>query len=468
MWLRLAVAQLLLLLLQGERSGHASRGVRPAHRAHRLYTPDWDSLDSRPLPAWYDEAKFGVFIHWGVFSVPAWGSEWFWWHWKGEPKAQYEVFMKENYPPGFTYADFGPQFRATFFEPSEWAELFKAAGARYVVLTTKHHEGFTNWPSPVSWNWNSEDVGPHRDLVGELGTALQSRDIRYGLYHSLLEWFHPLYLLDKKNGFKTQYFVNSKTMPELYDLVNRYKPDLIWSDGEWECPDTYWNSTNFLAWLYNESPVRDQVVVNDRWGQNCSCHHGGFYNCQDKYKPQTLPDFKWEMCTSIDKLSWGFRRDMKLSDIASEEEIISELVQTVSFGGNYLLNIGPTKDGIIVPIFQERLLAVGKWLSINGEAIYGSKPWRVQSEKKKNGTTVWYTSKNSIVYAILLQWPPNGILSLASPNASTTAKIKMLGIPGQLKWSRDPNWGLLISLPPFQPSSFPVRFAWTLELNGVQ
>ncbi|KAK2106170.1 Tissue alpha-L-fucosidase [Saguinus oedipus] len=136
-------------------------------------------------------------------------------------------------------------------------------GPRYVVLTTKHHEGFTNWPSPVSWNWNSKDVGPHRDLVGELGTALRKRNMHYGLYHSLLEWFHPLYLLDKKNGFKTQHFVSAKTMPELYDLVNslgahrgRYKPDLIWSDGDWEAPDAYWNSTNFLSWLYNDSPVK--------------------------------------------------------------------------------------------------------------------------------------------------------------------------------------------------------------------
>ncbi|XP_077826096.1 tissue alpha-L-fucosidase isoform X3 [Macaca mulatta] len=312
-----AALWLLLLLLLG-----ATESVRRAQPLRR-YTPDWPSLDSRPLPSWFDEAKFGVFIHWGVFSVPAWGSEWFWWNWQGEGRPQYQRFMRDNYPPGFSYADFGPQFTARFFHPEEWADLFQAAGAKYVVLTTKHHEGFTNWPSPVSWNWNSKDVGPHRDLVGELGTALRKRNIRYGLYHSLLEWFHPLYLLDKKNGFKTQYFVGAKTMPELYDLVISYKPDLIWSDGEWECPDTYWNSTNFLSWLYNDSPVKDEVVVNDRWGQNCSCHHGGYYNCEDKFKPQSLPDHKWEMCTSIDKFSWGYRRDMAMSDVTEESEIIS-------------------------------------------------------------------------------------------------------------------------------------------------
>ncbi|XP_066126213.1 tissue alpha-L-fucosidase [Saccopteryx bilineata] len=453
-------AQLLLLLLL-----LVLRAAVPALGSQRRYTPDWPSVDSRPLPDWFDKAKFGVFVHWGVFSVPAWGSEWFWWHWKGQGLPQYQRFMSDNYPPGFSYADFGPQFTARFFDPDDWADLFQAAGAKYVVLTTKHHEGFTNWPSPVSWNWNSKDVGPHRDLVGELGTAVRKRNIRYGLYHSLLEWFHPLYLLDKKNGFKTQYFVTAKTMPELYDLVNRYKPDLIWSDGDWESPDTYWNSTGFLSWLYNDSPVKDEVVVNDRWGYNCSCHHGGYYNCEDKFQPSSLPDHKWEMCTSIDKQSWGYRRTMSISDTASASEIISELVQTVSLGGNYLLNIGPTKDGLIAPIFQERLLAVGKWLSVNGEAIYASKPWRAQLEKN---ASVWYTSEGSAVYATFLNWPQNGVLSLKSPQTTPTTQITMLGIQKDLKWSTDPHDGLLIYLPQLPPSALPVEFAWTIKMTGVE
>ncbi|XP_014402394.1 PREDICTED: tissue alpha-L-fucosidase isoform X3 [Myotis brandtii] len=388
--------------------------------AQRRYTPDWPSLDSRPLPDWFDQAKFGVFVHWGVFSVPAWGSEWFWWHWKGEGSPQYQRFMSDNYPPGFSYADFGPLFTARFFLPEGWADLFQAAGAK---------------------------------------------NIRYGLYHSLFEWFHPLYLLDKKNGFKTQYFVFGKTMPELYELVNRYKPDLIWSDGDWESPDSYWNSTDFLSWLYNDSPVKDEVVVNDRWGFNCSCHHGGYYNCEDKFQPSSLPNHKWEMCTSIDKRSWGYRRTMSISEVASESEIISELVQTVSLGGNYLLNIGPTKDGLILPIFQERLLAVGKWLSISGEAIYASKPWRVQLEKNES---VWYTSKESAVYAIFLKWPENGVLSLKSPKTTSATQVTMLGIQKDLKWSTNPPGGLLIYLPQLPPSALPVEFAWTIKMMGVE
>uniref|UniRef100_A0A8C0RA00 alpha-L-fucosidase n=2 Tax=Canis lupus TaxID=9612 RepID=A0A8C0RA00_CANLF len=408
---------LLLLLLLG---AALVRGPPPPRR----YTPDWQSLDSRPLPDWFDKAKFGVFVHWGVFAVPAWGSEWFWWHWKGEGLPQYEQFMSENYPPGFSYADFGPQFTARFFHPDTWADLFQAAGAR----------GGEAGPAQEPPEGCALDVA---HLASRRG------NIRYGLYHSLLEWFHPLYLLDKKNNFKTQFFVRAKTMPELYDLVNRYEPDLIWSDGEWECPDTYWNSTEFLSWLYNDSPVKDHVVVNDRWGQNCSCHHGGYYNCQDKYKPESLPDHKWEMCTSIDKVSWGYRRNMVMSDVASECEIISELVQTVSLGGNYLLNIGPTKDGLIVPIFQERLLSIGKWLSINGEAIYASKPWRVQLEKNTtSGVDVF-----SIPFCYL--------------------QITMLGIQKDLKWSTEPE-GLLIYLPQLSLFTLPVEFGWTIKLTGVE
>ncbi|XP_042295061.1 tissue alpha-L-fucosidase [Sceloporus undulatus] len=429
------------------------------------YSPDWASLDSRPLPGWFDEAKVGVFLHWGVFSVPAFGSEWFWWHWKGERRPEYERFVQSHFPPGATYADFAARFSAVDFQPDDWAQLFQEAGARYVVLTSKHHEGFTNWGSPVSWNWNSVDTGPHRDLVGELGDALRKRNIHYGLYHSLFEWFNPLYQLDRNNSFKSQFFVYEKTMPELFELVLRYKPDIIWSDGDWEAPDTYWNSTTFLAWLYNDSPVKDTVVVNDRWGTNCSCHHGGFYNCQDKYKPGTLPDHKWEMCSSVDRRSWGYRSNMQIYELMDEPSIIKELVQTVSYGGNYLLNVGPTKEGLIAPIFQERLLALGKWLSINGEAIYESKPWRVQKENASDST--WYTSKEAMVYAVFLTWPEGSLLKLSSPVPSASTQVTMLGVSVPLKWQALPDKGLQVALPFTTPSLLPLQYGWTLKLVGV-
>jgi len=131
-------------------------------------------------------------------------------------------------------------------------------------------------------------VGPNRDLVGELSTAIRDANLHFGVYHSMFEWFHPLYLQDKKNHFTTNNFVKTKTMPELYELVNNYHPEIIWSDGDWEASDDYWQSKEFLAWLYNESPVKDTILVNDRWGNNTACQHGDFWNCQDHYNPGKL------------------------------------------------------------------------------------------------------------------------------------------------------------------------------------
>lgn len=130
------------------------------------YEPNWESLDTRPIPKWYDEAKIGIFIHWGVFSVPAFHSEWFWWNWKGLNDSEIIEFMEKNYKPGFSYPEFGPLLTAEFYDPNRWADLFKKSGAKYVVLTSKHHEGYTLWPSSTSWNWNSVDVGPKQDLLG--------------------------------------------------------------------------------------------------------------------------------------------------------------------------------------------------------------------------------------------------------------------------------------------------------------
>ncbi|XP_030645369.1 alpha-L-fucosidase 1, tandem duplicate 2 [Chanos chanos] len=427
-----------------------------------IYTPDWKSLDARPLPEWYDEAKFGIFIHWGVFSVPGYGSEWFWWHWQGERNPFYVWYMMKNYPPGFTYADFSPLLRGQFFDPQEWAEIFEASGAKYVVLTAKHHEGFTNWPSPNSWNWNSVDDGPHRDIVGELASAVRNRSLHYGLYNSLYEWFNPLYLSDKKAGFNTQEFVRNKLMPELYNLVTRYKPELIWSDGDWEAPDTYWNSTEFLAWLYNDSPVQDVVVTNDRWGKGCSCKHGGYYNCKDKFTPGELPSHKWEKCTSIDTHSWGFRRNMKIKELMDLPTIINDLVYTVAMGGNYLLNVGPTPDGMIPPVFEERLRSIGAWMKVNGEAIYASRPWRVQAE---NATVpVWYTSKGSSIYAVFFLHPMQYSFKLSTPKTTESSVVTLLGNPEPLRWAPLPSSGLVILLPELPPT--PAQ-AWTLKLDGV-
>ncbi|PVD24700.1 hypothetical protein C0Q70_15185 [Pomacea canaliculata] len=382
------------------------------------YQPTWESLDSRPLPSWYDEAKLGIFIHWGVFSVPSFRSEWFWWDWQG---AMDEDTVTE------------------FYNAAQWADIFNASGAGYIVFVSKHHEGYTNWPSKYSWNWNSMDVGPNRDLLGELASAIRARtNIRFGLYHSLFEWFNPLFLKDKASNFTSQDFVNSKTMPELYELVNKYKPDVVWSDGDWDASDTYWKSREFIAWLYNSSPVKDTVVTNDRWGNGVMCNHGGFLTCSDRYNPGHLQKRKWENAMTLDKQSWGFRRNMVIADVLSMEELLATFASTVSCGGNMLMNVGPTHYGEIPPIFQERLQQLGSWLKVNGEAIYKSNPWTFQNDTVT--PNVWYTSRKTAtgtnVYAILLKWPSAQDLPLAlgAPQPSESTTVSLLGYTGYFMW----------------------------------
>ncbi|XP_018429322.1 PREDICTED: plasma alpha-L-fucosidase [Nanorana parkeri] len=434
--------------------------------ARVTYEPTWESLDSRSIPDWFDDVKFGIFIHWGVFSVPSFGSEWFWWYWQGRKLQSYVDFMDKNYPPGFHYEDFGPQFTAEFYDPKQWANILKASGAKYVVLTSKHHEGYTLWGSKYSWNWNSVDVGSKRDLVGELAEAIRNAtDLHFGLYHSLFEWFNPLFISDKDNSFKTRTFPNTKSLPELYEIVMKYKPEILWSDGDGNAPDTYWNSTGFLAWLYNESPVGDIVVTNDRWGQDCICKHGGFYTCSDRYSPGHLLPHKWENCMTIDKRSWGYRRNALISEMLTIEELVQELVETVSCGGNLLMNIGPTHDGRIPVVFEERLSQMGKWLEVNGESIYSTKPWRAQNDSVT--PAVWYTCKpkEQAVFAVFLKWPTNCNIVLGEPKTSELTEVYMVGYEGKLKWTALGEKGMVISLPRLGPATPP--WGWAVKISKL-
>ncbi|OWF55891.1 Alpha-L-fucosidase [Mizuhopecten yessoensis] len=320
------------------------------------------------------------------------------------------------------------------------------------------------WPSQHSWNWNSMDVGPHRDLVGEFARAIRNKTyMNFGLYHSLYEWFHPLYLADKANNFQTQDFVREKTLPELYEIVNRYKPDIIWSDGDWEASDSYWNSTQFLAWLYNDSPVKTTVVTNDRWGSGDICKHGGYFTCSDRYNPGVLQNHKWENTISLDRKSRGYRRDIELSDVVSIKELIAKIAETVSCGGNLLVNIGPTLDGNIPPIFEERLRQMGAWLKVNAEGIYGTQ----------------YTSltikTTTAVYAII---PVSDIkntsrLHLGSPvvRDTTQAFAYLLGYDQQVPYSApSPDGGVYIdvtSIPNSYLTDPPFNWAWVIRMLGL-
>ncbi|XP_041379615.1 alpha-L-fucosidase-like [Gigantopelta aegis] len=260
-----------------------------------------------------------------------------------------------------------------------------------------------------------------------------------------------------------------KTLLKLYELVNKYEPDLLWSDGNWMGPDWYWNSTIFLAWLYNESPVKDKVIVNDRWGYNTRCQHGGFWDCTDKFNSGKLMPHKWEDCTTFDKQSWGYRRTATVDELYSIKELIALLIEVISFGGNLLVNVGPTSYGTIAPIYEERLRQMGSWLGVNGDAMYATKPWKNQNDSMTPG--VWYTSKagtsGTDVYAITLKGP-SSVLTLADPVVSSDTTVSLLGYSGSLKYKPGVAGGIEFVAPGLNIEDIPFLWAWTFKMTGLK
>lgn len=429
--------------------------------AGKEYKPTWESIDSRPLPAWFDEAKFGIFIHWGVYSVPAWGpkgkyAEWYW-HDMQNKEGDTWKFHANTYGERFRYQDFAPMFKAEMFDPAQWADIFARSGAKYIVLTSKHHEGFCLWPSEQSWNWNSMDIGPHRDFAGELTEAVKARGLKMGFYYSLYEWFNPLYRSDVKR------YVDVHMLPQLKDLVTRYQPSIVWPDGEWDHTSDVWRSAEFLAWLYNESPVREEVVVDDRWGKDCRSRHGGFYTTEYGNvggNTKLAERKKWEECRGIGA-SFGYNRNETIDEYATPTSLIHLLVETVCRGGNLLLDIGPTADGRIPVIMQQRLIEIGKWLEVNGEAIYGTSPWRETAE----GDLVRYTKKGDSVYAICLKWPGTELV-LKAPKPAQGIAVSLVGHDGTLN-VRVADDGLHIAVPQLTIDKVPSQHAHVFKLTGV-
>jgi len=407
------------------------------------YQPAWESLDKRPVPGWFEDSKFGIFIHWGVYSVPSWGptgdsigvydkyAEWYWnklLNTGSKVNKNFRRFHDETYGPDFKYQDFAPMFKAELFDPDQWAALFKESGAKYIVLTSKHHEGFTLWPSAQSWNWNSVDIGPHRDLCGDLTASVKKQGLHMGFYYSLYEWYNPIYKSDLNK------YVDNHMIPQMKDLVTRYTPDILWTDGEWDKTSKEWKSEEFLTWLYNESPVKENIVVNDRWGSETRSLHGGIFTTEyglvgEKEGIDETNVRPWEECRGIGT-SFGFNRAENLESYSSADDLIKLLVSTVAAGGNLLLDIGPASDGTIPVIMQQRLVEIGKWLKVNGEAIYDTRTFiRNSTDKSINPAAnekIFFTKKNKDLYIICTEWPKNNIV-LKGLNSTGSQKVQLLG-----------------------------------------
>ena len=435
------------------------------------YEANWKSIDSRPVPQWFEDVKFGIFIHWGVYSVPAWApanadigvyakyAEWYGYRINDDSKAGklFREYHNKMYGEDFLYPDFAPRFKAQHWKPEQWADLFKRAGAKYVVLTSKHHEGFTLWPSAQSWNWNSVDIGPHRDICGDLTTAVKDAGLHMGFYYSLYEWYNPLYHND------LQKYVDDHMIPQMKDLVTSYEPDILWTDGEWEHPSKDWKSTEFLAWLYNESPVKDRICVNDRWGEETRSKHGGFYTTEYDLVhdgKSSKIEKAWEECRGIGT-SFGYNQIETVENYMSSEALIHLLIEKVAGGGNLLLDVGPTADGRIPVIQQQRLLDIGNWLEINGEAIYKTRKW--EGAEKNNIADVYFTKKGKDLYVHCTKYPTSELKIKGLKKASS---VNLLGYQGDVKFKKSGKT-ISISAPVLNPGKLTRTYAWVFKLENV-
>ncbi len=459
------------------------------------YQSNWASLNTRGIPAWFQQDKFGIFIHWGVYAVPSYApviensgdsyAEWYWHHInKGD--TNFTSFHNSVYGKDFAYPQFEKQFKAEMFNPKQWADVFKKSGAKYVVLTSKHHEGYCLWNSAEAdrdWQrpWNAVTGTPQRDLLGDLTEAVRAEGLKMGYYYSLYEWFNPLWLTDKKR------FVSEHLFPQFKDLVTKYKPAIIFSDGEWEMTDTAWNSPELLAWLFNESPVKNDVVVNDRWGSNT---RGKYNNClytTSEYGSGMNADMVWEESQGIGH-SYGYNRNEQLNDYKSSRDLILTLADIVSRGGNLLLDIGPTADGRIPVIMQQRLTDMGNWLSANGEAIYGTIAWKqpyqwsegrqpqksdksfmagysisklVQPKKEEAHIECFFTRKGKDLYCLVPAYAPQ--VRIRNFVAPASAKATLLGNKIPITCRQSGN-DCIIDLSSLQPGDvngnlFVIKFA---------
>ena len=456
------------------------------------YRPDWQSLSQSEVPDWYKDAKFGVFIHWGLYSVPAFGSEWY-------PRNMYlegsavNKHHVETYGPltKFGYKDFIPMFKAEKYDPDAWAKLFKSAGFKYVVPVFEHHDGFTMYDSGLS-DWTAKKMGPHRDLAGDLATAIRAQGLHLGASSHRIEhdWFleggrredsdvnDPKYaafygpahrqrgpvggdqsLLDNWTYVSPQYAKD--WLARDAEIVEKYHPDIMYFDWWIGNPDVRPYLAKFAAFYYNESMAEKRPIGVINYKSLAMEAGAGVLDLERGQLSEIRPLY-WQTDTSISNKSWGY---IENDTFKSPTFVVHQLVDIVSKNGNLLINIGPRSDGTIPHEVQQVLLDVGAWLEVNGEAIYGTRPWRVFGEgptkveagqfhdtdtKPYVSEDFRFTTKGDALYAIELGWPTGGeaiIHSLASSIGTDRVRsVTLLGAKGRISFHQEAD-GLHLKLP---------------------
>jgi alpha-L-fucosidase len=456
------------------------------------FAPTWDSLKANyKTPAWFQDAKFGLFMHWGLYSVPAYHNEWY-------EKHMYAAFAQwhaEHFGPQekFGYKDFIPLFTCSNFNADEWADLFQKSGARYVVPTAEHHDNFALWDSDVT-PINAKKMGPKRDLIGELSVAVRKKGLKFGVSNHGIEnftfinpkpelneqlkaahadlydtnWAEFYHVADRSDA-ACQKFLTDWVNRNL-ELIDKYQPDLLWFDNG--ANHRYYDplKLTIAAYYYNRAQGWGKEVSMNTKG---ACYAPGNNDSQqigsiidfEKIGPRSPGGIRpgaWDVDDPIGS-TWGYTSDMRVQGPGA---VIHKLVDTASRNGNLLLNLSPKSDGTIPDEQKKTLLGIGAWLAVNGEGIYGSHNWTKFSEgndaRGGSGRELsWrFTVKGDALYAFALQWPGESavINSLSTTNvAEKISGVELLGHQGALKFSQDEG-GLKIQLPAEKPYDFVFAF----------
>jgi alpha-L-fucosidase len=455
-----------------------------------VFQADWDNIAKNyRFPEWFLDAKFGIFIHWGVYTVPAFGSEWY-------PRNMYQKDSHEfkhhvatyGEHTKFGYKDFIPMFKAEKFDAAQWAALFKKAGAKYVVPVAEHHDGFSMYNSDLN-KWNSVAKGPGKDIVGLLKQAVENEGLVFGLSSHRAEnaWFFNGGMEFPSDVQDTTITLYGRRLPKgvnedfakewlahTYELINKYEPKLIWFD--WTVNDSilmpYFNK--FMAYYYNNAlDWGTNVVVNTKQGYPTNIQVWDV----ERGKSDKMMKFPWQTDTSIGKKSWSY---VEGEENKTPEQIVHDLIDIVSKNGVLLLNIGPKADGSITGEQTAVLLSIGEWLNVNGEAIYGTRCWKKfgegETESTKGSFTdntataynvqdIRFTTKGNDFYAIVLNWGEE--VSVRSLNRETVAdakilNVQMLGSDEKIEWTQTDE-ALKLSFPKSKPCDFAYSFKITFD-----
>jgi alpha-L-fucosidase len=469
---------------------------------HGPYRPDWETLRKYEIPQWYQDAKFGIFIHWGVFSVPGIGNEWYPRNMYQQKEPEFQQHIQKYGPQEkFGYKDLIPLFRAEKWDPADWAKLFKAAGARYVIPVAEHHDGFAMYDSALS-DWSAAKMGPRRDVIGDLARALHAEGLHFGtsFHRAEHDWFFdggrtfrsdvndPRYagLYGPAHSWLQdphQVLMNDWTYlsPEFADdwlaraaeIVQKYKPEVMYFDWWAGQPNYRRNVTRFASFYYNFSAQNGIPAVIDIKDYALDWHAGA--RDFERGMKESIEERHWQTDTSISNVSWGY---LEHDDFKTPDFLVHQLIDIVSKNGNLLLNIGPRPDGTIPDEVRSTLLEIGAWLKRNGEAIYGSAPWKVYGEgptqiqagfghdkdtKAYQAGDFRFTQQGQTLYAIEMAWPTDARAVIHALGSEHQAKglqitsVELLGSSAKLIW-RQTEDALEVTVPGTAPGKFAFVF----------